>query len=318
MVHISNLAKKSPKYVKRQLNDLKTNKENPIVTDFGVTSDIIDQISPFRRISQKQTSLSDNKYFIDRYEKEKGQDYLPANWSKLDFKSKADYIVKERYSRLVARKIMKSITNNENEIHYSLSADGDILTIDKGNQSSVKPVNLYKLLDKPYMAKKPKISIHNHPSKPDDIILNHLEKTEPETIEKFGNPFGGADLANNVSLGLKTYVTDAFGKMYYFEPKTYISHRNDVADEIYDGMRAATRCLVDYSEEQNSIRYKTLYNSVKQVHTPDAQKEAKTYLEKYINYGTLYSKRIFQLDKRISDCKKIIEENLNAGKIEYL
>lgn len=64
------------KYLVRQAKQVATFGEKTVERN-GVTKEILDDITPFRRLSGKKGTLSDPKYFIEKFENETGSNFLP-------------------------------------------------------------------------------------------------------------------------------------------------------------------------------------------------------------------------------------------------
>ena len=74
----------------------------------NVKAEVLEKYTPFRRLSKKPCTLSDSEYFIDKFEKEcRGE--IPKLWGDMSNEQKVDFIVKNRYEKLVSNKIMNSI-----------------------------------------------------------------------------------------------------------------------------------------------------------------------------------------------------------------
>ena len=94
-------------YSQRQATDIAKYGEKQIER-IGVTDEILQKFTPHRRLSNKPCTLKnpkDYKYYISKYEKEMGEEYLPKDWVSLNDAQKYDFIVKDRYSRLVSKKL---------------------------------------------------------------------------------------------------------------------------------------------------------------------------------------------------------------------
>ncbi len=71
---------KSAKFLAKQAKDIELFGEKQVLRE-GVTDDMLQAFTPFRRLSKKSCSLSEQKYFIEQYEKSANQ--LPHNWAEL-------------------------------------------------------------------------------------------------------------------------------------------------------------------------------------------------------------------------------------------
>lgn len=129
--------RKPNNYLLKQFNDIK-------LFDFArkfpnVSDNILDKYTPYRRLSNKPSALSDNKYFIDKFEKDATNE-LPKIWHKMTDSQKVDFIVKNRYEKLVSNKIMNDIKNSKVENSFILSTDGKIKYYGTSNSSTHCPV----------------------------------------------------------------------------------------------------------------------------------------------------------------------------------
>lgn len=100
---------KSLRYKERQKADISLYGE--LKTErLGISEEELNELTPFRRLSKKPATLSDPEYFINQYQ-DVMKEYL-QNWERFENLSQAeqiDRIVKYRYGRLVANKIMNKI-----------------------------------------------------------------------------------------------------------------------------------------------------------------------------------------------------------------
>lgn len=208
---------KSVKFLSKQADDIARYGKNNIER-VNVTDEMLDTFTPFRRLSQKPCTLSDPKHFIAKFEGEMGQDFLPLNWSKLSEAQKVDYIVRDRYSKLVSHKIMNQIKHEPIEHGFALNPKGDIVHYSGGNttHTSVRvPEN--------------GISIHNHPGSErmldiDEIAL--LQKCRPTSLHSV--PQGGEDLMQTFCTGERaSYVVDSLGNKFVLEPSTKVLQMNE-------------------------------------------------------------------------------------------
>lgn len=145
-------SRKPNNYLLKQFNDIK-------LFDFArkfpnISDDILDKYTPYRRLSNKPSALSDNKYFIYKFEKDATNE-LPKMWNKMTDIQKVDFIVKNRYEKLVSNKIMNDIKNSKVENSFILSTDGKIKYYGTNNSSTHCPV--------PPDLAKDSVVIHNHP-----------------------------------------------------------------------------------------------------------------------------------------------------------
>ena len=201
------LSNKPAKYVKKQFDDIAkygTTGKYPNVSD-----DILEKYTPFRRLSKKKCTLSEPEYFINKFEKESTNE-LPPLWSKMSEAEKVDFIVKNRYERLVSNKIMDDIKNSRVENSFILSTDGKIKYAGTLNSST-------HCCMPPKLAKN-SITIHNHPKQ---FVANRVwNYSELDQVNKNSRPFSMSDLAHAIGRNTKkAYVVDSHGTKFSFIPK---------------------------------------------------------------------------------------------------
>ena len=206
------------KYLVRQAKQVATFGEKTVERN-GVTKEILDDITPFRRLSGKKGTLSDPKYFIEKFENETGSNFLPQNWSTLSVEDKIDYIVKDRYSKLVSHKIMGKIKDKPEEHLYLLNKDGDITHYSKGDGGYCSDVAI-----------KGGTSIHNHPgylkTMYSDSEIKYLQEHHPDKLIGV-TPFNDSDISTAITNGEKAaYVVDSQGHKFLFSP------RKDIPDSL--------------------------------------------------------------------------------------
>lgn len=263
---LATTVQKSLKFLSKQADDITRYGKNN-VERINVSDKMLDTFTPFRRLSKKPCTLSDPKHFIAKFEGEMGQDFLPLNWSKLSKDQKVDYIVRDRYSKLVSHKIMNEIKHEPIEHGFALSSKGDIVHYSGGNTThcSIRvPEN--------------GISIHNHPGSEqildrDEIEL--LQKYRPTSLHPV--PQGGEDLMEGFKLGEKAgYVVDSLGNKFVTEPSSQILEKGilermqhigtltgemnkaDMATQMLHNMKAQEKAeLVDNIYEE-AIKYSKL------------------------------------------------------------
>ena len=183
---IQHIKPKSVKFMQRQTKDIQLFGGKNL-DRVGVSDEMLEVLTPFRRLSNKKCTLSDPKYFITKFEKELGTSRLPQNWQKMSEAEKVDYIVKDRYSRLVADNIMNNLKNEPIEHHFSLNQDGDIISHDIGNETSVQLQNDKRLIGYDIMnillgktEKRAKaIDIHNHPMSDEGGRFSDISDIKP-------------------------------------------------------------------------------------------------------------------------------------------
>ena len=212
---IKSFSNKPEKYLKKQFDDIHrfgTARKYPNVND-----DVLEKYTPFRRLTKKKCSLSDSKYFINKFEKEHKNEF-PSLWNKMSDEDKIDFIVKNRYEKLVSNKIMNDIKNSRVEKSVILSADGKIKYFGTYNSSTHCPM--------PSDLAKNSITIHNHPRQ---FVANDVwDYSELCEVNKNSRPFSLTDFVNNVKRGVKkAYVVDSKGTKFSFIPKyEYRKHGN--------------------------------------------------------------------------------------------
>ena len=178
----------------------------------GITEEEINEIAPHRRLSAKRNKLSDPGWFVEQYEKEMGEEYLPVYWQCYTPNMKADYVVKQRYYSLLANKIMNKIQKEPIEHSYQFY-DGEIVGHAIGNGTSVSYRNCHVDAD-----------VHNHPITADldtctnEKIANFTESLCPE-IRKARVPHSGQDIVSSVADRNDSYVVDSNGGKFLFMPR---------------------------------------------------------------------------------------------------
>ena len=194
---------KSSKFLQKQADDIVKYGEKTVKRE-NVSDALLDKYTPFRRLSQKPCTLSNPKYFIEKFEKNMGKDFLPLDWGSLSEAQKVDYIVKDRYSKLVSHKIMNNIKGEEVENLFSLNKSGDIIGYSKGVVDGVGT----SIIDDTAIA------IHNHPAA---IWYEPLE-FKAAGYPKFFDGHSKVDIGTSVSYNVKSYVVDSLGNKFLFEP----------------------------------------------------------------------------------------------------
>lgn len=217
------------KYLARQAKCIKLFGEKTVERQ-GVTKEILDDIQPFRRLSKKKGSLSDPEYFIKHFEKETGSRFLPENWSSLSVEDKVDYIVKDRYQKLVSNKIMGKIKDKPEEHLFKLNKDGDIAYYSKGSQGFCGGEDELKVADA--------ISIHNHPgymkTEYSEDEVKYIQKHFPERL-KGVTPFSDSDIAESLRNREKAaYVIDSQGHKFLYKRRQDI---HDIKENTKNGIK---------------------------------------------------------------------------------
>ena len=211
---------RSKRFLQKQANDIKTFGENNVRRK-NVSDELLDAFTPYRRASQKKCTLSDSKYFITKYEQETGNEYLPLNWSNLTEEEKIDFIVKDRYSKLVSHKIMNKIHREKDEHLFSLDSEGNIVFYKKGNDSHCSgfvPEN--------------GTSVHNHTGFQMQVLqndeLDYVMQREPKLMGSIA--FSGEDIKESfVSGERRAFVVDAMNNRFVMEISRKIREMNPFA-----------------------------------------------------------------------------------------
>ena len=312
MINITKTGQNSVKYVLRQKKDALRWAEKTVEREYGVTDEMIDKITPFRRTTTKPCSLSEPKYFISDFEKKNAADFRPDNWEKMSDEEKVDYIVKDRYSKLISQKIMRNIKDEPVEHLYSLDNHGDLLTYDLGNKGEVNAINMTNAIKD---GKIPNVSVHNHPLKENPEVFDYIEKTEPKALKNMGSVFSRSDMKSNVYLGIKAYVVDSLGNKFHYEPNNSKKGLINVAVDVYFGLKSIAYKMLEGTSNSKADKYLTLYNSLKTV--PSEQKEAQNYLSLYLKAKAEEYKKFLNLKKVCYLYKNFFERN-NYGKFEKI
>ena len=243
----------------------------------NVTKNMLQEFTPHRRLSNKPCALKNPKeyeYYISKFEKDIGEEFLPKDWDKLTDAQKYDFIVKDRYSRLVSNKIMKSIQNESIEHAFYLDKNGEIVGHAEGEIGSVFDISmLFKI--------RPNIHIHNHPNCGinDKCIYDYILTKHPKY--KLKSPFSGDDIAIYLKNGQTGYLIDSTGNIYCYRPKS----------QYCMDYSAALKCQnfinTKWNELYNNID-KTLYKAkyaefVEMMSNPKSDIAVETYEQKLEN-----------------------------------
>ena len=233
-------AGKSTKYLAKQYDDIQrfgTARQYP-----NVAEDILNKYTPFRRLSKKPCTLSDSNYFINKFEKESANE-LPSLWTTMSEKAKVDFIVKNRYEKLVSHKIMRDIQHSPVERSFILSTDGKIKYAGTLNSSTH--------CDTPSGLLKDSILIHNHPRQ--FVKSDYWTYAELPQVNANSRSFSIVDIVNTIAeRGKKSYVVEAKGIMFQFTPnyknvdklgtKFYTQNLRDdlfnIQDNAFNGIRS--------------------------------------------------------------------------------
>lgn len=206
------------KYITKQMSDVA--KHGRASKYPNVNPDVIEHFTPFRRLSKKPATLSDPEFFIKKFEKENPQE-IPQIWSKMPEKNKVDFIVKNRYEKLLSNKIMNEIKSSKVEQSFILSVDGKIKYYGTLNSSTHCRM--------PSDLAKNSITIHNHPMQ---TTPNGLwKRSELWEVNKNNRPFSSTDFVNNIIReAKKAYVVDSKGGKYEFIPAKLSANKHNLED----------------------------------------------------------------------------------------
>lgn len=211
------------KYLSKQYKDIQifgSTRQFP-----NVSEKVLDTYTPFRRLSKRPCTLSEPKYFINKFEKESANE-IPSLWNKMSETEKVDFIVKNRYEKLVSNRIMNDIKNSKVEKSFILSTDGKIKYYGTYNSSTHCPVS--------HDLAKNSVCIHNHPQQ---FVENDTwSYSDLAQVNSNSRPFSSPDLVNAISRGAKkTYVVDSKGIKYQFVPN--YNNVNKLGKDFYiDGL----------------------------------------------------------------------------------
>lgn len=263
---------KALRYITKQSLDIAKYGKKRVVYQ-GVNDEILKEFTPFRRLSNKKGTLSDPKYFIEKFERETNSKFLPENWNTLSDTEKCDLIVKDRYSKLVSNKIMNKIQNEETEHLFCLTPDGDIAIYNHGDSGFCSDIGI-----------KGGISIHNHPgylkTSYSNEELNFINKNYPERLNGIV-PFSSGDIIATIKSGERAaYVVDSQGHKFLFKPRTYTDNKQKTRDLF--------NIKFDLNDiEANSFPSKEIQNErIKNVNKLLA--DLNKYQEKQRKYGKLF------------------------------
>lgn len=292
-MQLVSIVTKGAKYFARQSKDIAKFGEKRIARQ-GVTDQMLDTLTPFRRLSAKPTTLSDPKYFIQKFETESGKNFLPLNWTNLSEAEKVDFIVKDRYSKLVSHKIMGNIKSDKVEHFYSLDTEGNVVFYKKGNQthcSGEVPTD--------------GTTIHNHPGLQRKCLdLDEIESIKRHKPELLGSiAHGGEDIKSAfVSGERRSYVVDSMDNRFLLEIPIDIRTSKPL-DKL-----SASIGPMNYINKGDNVTLLT-FNKIR------SEKDAKVYeiLEKGKSYQQLKGSPEYNKDKM----NQIILD-LNCAKAEAL
>lgn len=257
------LLSKGARYLSKQKNDIITFGQETVERS-GVSENILECLTPFRRLSKKPCTLSDSNYFIKKFETEMGKDYIPTNWSTLSEAEKVDYIVRDRYSKLLSNKIMSKIQNESTENIFGLDVKGNITSYAKGSETHCT-----------VFIPKDGTSIHNHPGfikykgYLDDEEISLLKKYRPEALPTVAH--GGEDIRSVMASGERaSYVVDSSGNKFLLEPKPGNPVDNKErfmqvlhAEQIMNQGDQASAIVADQVSARKDVIIENIFNKVK-------------------------------------------------------
>lgn len=199
-------AGKPVKYLAKQYDDIQrfgAARQYP-----NVSEDVLNMYTPMRRLSKKPCTLSDPELAITKFEAECSNE-IPVLWSTMSKEAKVDFIVKNRYEKLVSNRIMNDIKNSRVEKSFILSTDGKIKYAGTCNSST-------HCLVPPELAKD-SVCIHSHPVQ--FVQNNTWTYADLPQVNANSRPFSASDLVNGIARReKKAYVVDAKGIKYQFIP----------------------------------------------------------------------------------------------------
>jgi hypothetical protein len=279
----------------------------------GVTDEMLNYFTPFRRNSLKPCTLSEPKYFIDSFEKQRGKDFLPTNWTSLTEEQKVDFIVKDRYSQLVANKIMNNIKNEKVEHMFGLDKNGDIVSYDLGNNLHVEPKNIEKRIDyarylkqngvKDVEVTKVEATVHNHPNLGADISAEREEYIRLNYPDfKPTSTFSPGDIKRSVVEQETGYVVDRIGNKFCFRPYLFEEKDNDALFAIMAEIELKTSLhnlrekffapFLKKCKEYNEYIKTSDYDKQKALQMKNEMNELFYQLYKKSNFDKLYTKML--------------------------
>lgn len=277
----------------------------------GVTDDMLNYFTPFRRNSLKPCTLSEPKYFIDSFEKQRGKDFLPTNWTSLTEEQKVDFIVKDRYSRLVANKIMNNIKNEKAEHMFGLDKNGDIVSYDLGNNANVADKNLQKRIKYAADLKtkdvtdlevtKVEATVHNHPGLGAAIspeLEEYIRLNYPDF--RASSTFSPEDITKYIYRRETGYVVDESGNKFCFRPlllddkdannASAFMAKIDLENVIGGVEQKVFAPFLKKCKEHNEYVKGAGYDKQKAFHMKKEMQEWFYQLYKEYNYDKLYTK----------------------------
>lgn len=267
------------RYLENQTKDIEKYGAKSVPRHKTVSEKQINEFTPFRRKSKKPTTLSDSQWFITNFEQQKGEEYLPKEWKNFSQQQKADYIVTDRYSSLVANKIMNKIKDEPVEHSYRLY-QGEITGYAVGNEHSVK--GEYTVSD---------TNVHNHPigAKIKNIKTRHIRKfienISPD-LYKSKCSFSGQDILGATMIRNKSFVIDSNGHKYLFEPKINPKSSEEQVESAYMLKKIFDEEDKNISEKHAKIFGKMIAKMMKKSGRV-SKKAVDECVDFYDNYGNL-------------------------------
>lgn len=238
-------SQKPQKFLAKQVQDIEIFGTRHYM-DGNVPAEIIEKYTPFRRLSKKTCTLSDSKYFIKKFESE-NKNEIPKLWSKMSEGQKIDFIVKNRYEKLVSNKIMNDISKSRVEEAFGLTTDGQIRYYGNCHSSRHCPGAENNNL----------ISIHNHPIQ---FGIDYT-KEEYKAINQSFHPFSQSDIIHSIKRP-KAYVVDMNGNKYSLIPNKKLQNHyklDNYIDELsVDLTNITSKNINKYSNITDAIKYSRL------------------------------------------------------------
>lgn len=238
-------SQKPQKFLAKQVRDIEVFGTRHY-KDGNVPAEIIEKYTPFRRLSKKTCTLSDSKYFIEKFEND-NKNEIPKLWSKMSEGQKVDFIVKNRYEKLVSNKIMNNISKSRVEEAFGLTTDGQIRYY--GNYHSSRHC--------PGAENSNLISIHNHPIQ---FGIDYT-KEEYKAINQSFHPFSQNDILHSIKRP-KAYVVDMNRNKYSLIPNKKLQNPYTLDDYInelsVDLTNITSKNINKHSNISDAIKYSRL------------------------------------------------------------
>ena len=261
----------SQRYLERQNKDIEQYGKHK-VTRKGVNKSVLDKYTPYRRLSNKPCSMSNPDYYIEKFG-ESTKESLPflKDWDELSKEEKVDYIVKARYRRLIAHRIMSDNQDKTIERGYSIGENGSIMSVDVGTKTEIYPKNYIAVHSKTkgerafveffsshfahIASEMPATTVHNHPHQMDNgallrcIFLNKSGEDTPPA-----NPFSMKDISASVKRENEMYIIDESGNRYNFVPKPRNEYTGGTVAMVGDvAKRIEMRLKDEYLDEKEKL-----------------------------------------------------------------